>query len=338
MGPALAIVVLSATGVLAQTAGDAVPVTPDTFVRAETDMYFARFVKDGALGKFVHTREPAPIDKQSVVRMNRDTVYSQALFDLDAGPVTVTLPDAGDRFMSMQVIDEDQYTPTVLYAPASQTFTRDGVGTRYVLFLVRTLIDPNDPGDIEIVHGLQDRIKAVQDGTGKFEVPAWDEVSRAKVRDGLALMATTMKEFKGAFGPKGQVDPVNRMIGAATGWGGNPDKDATYVGFTPEKNDGTTVYKLAVKGPVPVDGFWSVSVYNAKGFFEKNDRNAYTLNNITAKKADDGSVNVQFGGCDGKIANCLPITNGWNYIVRLYRPRAEILDGTWTFPEAEPAS
>jgi hypothetical protein len=27
---------------------------------------------------------------------------------------------------------------------------------------------------------------------------------------------------------------------------------------------------------------------------------------------------------------------GWNYIVRLYRPRAELLNGTWTFPEAQP--
>ena len=27
---------------------------------------------------------------------------------------------------------------------------------------------------------------------------------------------------------------------------------------------------------------------------------------------------------------------GWNYMVRLYRPRKEILDGTWKFPEAQP--
>ena len=40
--------------------------------------------------------------------------------------------------------------------------------------------------------------------------------------------------------------------------------------------------------------------------------------------------------CDGKIPNCLPITKGWNYMVRLYRPRAEILNGTWKFPEATP--
>jgi hypothetical protein len=103
------------------------------------------------------------------------------------------------------------------------------------------------------------------------------------------------------------------------------------------KNDGTTIYKLNVKD-VPVDGFWSISVYNAQGFFEPNTLNVYTLNNITAKKAGDGSVAIQFGGCDGKISNCLPITKGWNYMVRLYRPRAEILNGKFKFPEAQPSS
>jgi hypothetical protein len=43
-----------------------------------------------------------------------------------------------------------------------------------------------------------------------------------------------------------------------------------------------------------------------------------------------------FGGCDGAAINCIPVTSGWNYWVRLYRPRKEILDGTWKFPEAQP--
>jgi hypothetical protein len=30
--------------------------------------------------------------------------------------------------------------------------------------------------------------------------------------------------------------------------------------------------------------------------------------------------------------------NGWNYMVRLYRPRPEILNGTWKFPEAQPVN
>jgi hypothetical protein len=119
-------------------------------------------------------------------------------------------------------------------------------------------------------------------------------------------------------------------------WGGNPEKDAMYINVTPAMNDGKTAHRLIVKD-VPVDGFWSISLYNAAGYFEKNDFDAYSLNNLTAKQDANGSVTVQFGGCDGKTPNCLPITSGWNYIVRLYRPRKEILNGRWVFPEAQPA-
>ena len=110
-----------------------------------------------------------------------------------------------------------------------------------------------------------------------------------------------------------------------------------YLNVVPSKNDGTTIYKLNVKN-VPVDGFWSVSLYDAEGYYQVNLYNAFSLNNITAKKEADGSITIQFGGCDGKIPNCLPITKGWNYIARLYRPQAAILDGKWNFPKAEPAN
>jgi hypothetical protein len=46
------------------------------------------------------------------------------------------------------------------------------------------------------------------------------------------------------------------------------------------------------------------------------------------------AVSPQLGGCDGRIPNCLPTMPGWNYMVRLYRPRAESPNGTWKFPEA----
>jgi hypothetical protein len=204
-----------------------------------------------------------------------------------------------------------------------------------VLAAVRTLIDPNDPKDVEQVHALQDAIKVEQpDGPGRFEVPNWDPISQKKVREALLVLASTLPDTKGAFGPRGEVDPVRRLIEAAAAWGGNPEKDATYLNVTPSKNDGTAIYKLNVKN-VPVDGFWSISVYNKEGYFQKNPFDSYTLNNITAKKSVDGSVNIQFGGCDGKISNCLPITPGWNYLVRLYRPRREILDASWKFPDPQ---
>src|SRR5271166_3528720 len=82
----------------------AVPVTPETFPRAESDLYFSSVVKDGGLGKFRHRREPTALDRQTVARINRDTLHSGAVFDLDAGPVTIILPDACSRFMSMQTV------------------------------------------------------------------------------------------------------------------------------------------------------------------------------------------------------------------------------------------
>ena len=314
----------------------AVPVTVENFARAESDLYFGGVVKNGGLGKFDHTRDPAPLDKQTVIRLNRDTLYSSAVFDLDAGPVTITLPDPGKRFMSMQVIDEDQYTHAVHYAPGHYTFTRDGIGTRYVVVAVRTLVDPANPEDVKQAHALQDAIAVDQPGgPGTFEVPRWDPISQRKVREALGALADTLPDKNRMFGSKTEVDPVRFLLGAASAWGGNPDKEAIYLNIVPSKNDGSTIYRLDAKD-VPVDGFWSVSVYNSEGYYEPNNLNAYNLNSITAKKNDDGSVLIQFGGCDGNVANCLPIMPGWNYMVRLYRPRAEILDGTWKFPAAQP--
>jgi hypothetical protein len=324
---------------LAQTpSGNAVPVTVDNFPRAESDVYMGGLVKDsGGVGKFNHRREPASLDNQTVIRLNRDTLYSSAVFDLDAGPVTIMMPDAGKRFMSLQVLSEDHYVPEVAYGKGAYTVTRDKVGTRYAVVGVRTLVDPNDPEDLKKVHALQDAIKVSQKAPGKFEIPNWDPVSQKKVRDALLVLASTIPDFRKAFGTKQQVDPIRHLIGTASAWGGNPDKDATYLNITPEKNDGSTIYKLNVRN-VPVNGFWSVSVYNANGYYEKNPYNAYSLNNITAAKNPDGSIAIQFGGCDGKIPNCLPIMKGWNYTVRLYRPKAEILNGTWKFPQPQPAS
>ena len=315
-----------------------VQVTPDNFVRAESDLYFGNVVKDGGLGKFVNRREPATIDNQTIIRLNRDTLYSAAVFDLDAGPATVRLPDAGGRFMSMQVIDEDQYTPPAIYEPGPHTLTKDKTGTRYVLVGVRTLVDPADPADLAKVHGLQDAITVEQPGgPGTFEVPAWDPASQKKIRQALLSLATTVADTSRAFGTKDQVDPVQRLIGAASAWGANPPKDATYLNVVPAQNDGKTVYRLRVRD-VPVDGFWSVSLYNDQGFYEKNDLDAYTLNSITSKKSTDGSIDIQFGGCDGKIPNCLPTPPKWNYMVRLYRPQEPILSGSWKFPEAQPVN
>jgi hypothetical protein len=137
------------------------------------------------------------------------------------------------------------------------------------------------------------------------------------------------------FGTEANTDPVRRLIGSASAWGGNPEHDAFYLNVNPIENDGDTIHRLTV-GDVPVDGFWSVTVYNEQGYYTPNVRNAYSLNGVTANRNSDGKAVIQFGGCADQTDNCLPITPGWNYMVRLYRPQERILNGEWSFPTAQP--
>jgi hypothetical protein len=319
----------------APAGSDRVRVTVDNFIRAESDMYFSGCVNEGGFGKLAHHRQVMSIDGQTVIRANRDTLYSTGVFDLDAGPVAITLPDPDARFMSLIAIDEDHYVHGVVYGAGRYTFARDQIGTRYVMLGVRALVNPADPRDLQQVHRLQDEIVISQSNPGRFDVPNWDPVGQKKIRDALLVLGESLPDTKRTFGSRGEVDPVRHLIGTAMGWGGNPEKDALYFPVTPDDNDGETIYQLRVKD-VPVDGFWSVSVYNAGGYFQPNTYNAYTLNNITATKEADGSVVIQFGGCDGETINCLPVMPQWNYTVRLYRPRPEVRSGAWIFPAAEP--
>jgi hypothetical protein len=339
---AMSVAVASSVASAQMPASQAELVTVENYNRAQSDVNFARAIKNGGVGKFQHGRQLSPPDQRNVIiRPNRDTLYSFALFDLNAGPVTITLSDGAKRFMGMQILNQDQYTPATFYGAGNHTITRDLVGTRYAIAVVRFLVDFSDEEEVRQVHTLQDAIKVSVKNPGAAEIPTfphWDEGSLRKMQAALQQLGTTISDMRRMFGAnRNEVDPVKHLIGSAMLWGGNPEKDALYLPITSERNDGKTVYTLTV-GDVPVDGFWSLTVYDSEGYFQPNSHDAYSVNSITAKKGPDGSVTIQFGGCDGKLPNCLPITQGWNYTVRLFRPRPEVLDGTWKFPMAQAVS
>ncbi|MBD9634653.1 DUF1254 domain-containing protein [Pseudomonas sp. PDM19] len=315
-----------------------VAVTVDNFSRAESDRYFGLTVMRGGFGQFTHWRELMPVGTKTVVRPNRDTLYSTAVFDLDAGPVTVELPDAGQRYRSLAIIDEDNHVLAMHYQAGHYLISRQMAGTRYVLVGVRTLVDPANPQDMAQAHGLQDRIGVSQpSGPGRFEVPNWDKQGQERLRAALVTLGQTIGDSRGMFGKPAEVDPLRHLIGSAIAWGGNPEKDAFYQIVRPPRDDGTTAYRLDVP-PVPVGAFWSISVYDAEGSFQPNSLNAYTLNNLTAKKGMGGEVSIRFGGCTADSVNCLPIMPGWNYMVRYYLPQPAILDGGWKMPGLRPLS
>ena len=61
-----------------------------------------------------HHREPASIDEQPVIRQNRDTLYTFAVVDISQG-ATLSLPDAGDRYLSVMIVNNDHYINQVFH-------------------------------------------------------------------------------------------------------------------------------------------------------------------------------------------------------------------------------
>ena len=321
---------LSSVAVANESASTPKTVTVDQFVRAETDTYFNRFAKMGNLGKVFHRRRPASIKNQTVIRMNRDTLYSSVLLDL-AEPATIRMPDAHGRYQSMHAINQDHTTFMVEHDAGRYTLTKEAAGTRYAFVIIRTFMDPNDRQDIKRANALQNEISVDQKDVGKVEIPVWDQASLTKIRNALLVLGEALPKGAKIFDPKNERDPIFFLIGTALGWGGLPSEAAKYVSYTPEDAGGAP-HSVTVKD-VPVDGFWSVTLYDETGYIPENALGRYSYNNITSEKNADGSTTIHFGGCDDGRVNCLPITEGWNVTMRMYQPREEILDGRWTFPK-----
>jgi len=195
------------------------------------------------------------------------------------------------------------------------------------------LVDPNDAADVAAVAAIQDGFAVAAGSAGPFVAGDYDTASLDATRSALLELNRHIDSLAGAFGRKSEVDPVKHLIGTGAGFGGLLANEAFYVNVDPEPPVGR--YELEVRD-VPVDGFWSISVHNADGYFP-NSGQLVSVNNLTAARTDDGAVTVHFGDWGADTPNRLPIDDGWNCLVRLYRPRPEILDGSWTFPSVKGA-
>ena len=314
------------------SADEPIIVTVDNFVRAESAKQFDSYMKlTGGINTFFHFREAVPLDKQTVIRMNRDALYSSAIVDISKD-ATITIPETDGRYLSIMIMNEDGYINKVYQGKGTYKLTMKEFDTPYVSVALRTLINPLDPSDIAKVKAIQDGATIKSNSAIPYTHPEYDQASYEAVYKAVIGLSRFVPDARRMFGPKEEVTEVRHLLGTALGFGGLPEKEAFYLNVEPNLPVGA--YEITVKD-VPVDAFWSISLYNKEGYFQKNEYNANSVNNITGTPNEDGSFTIHFGG-DPKSANYLYIMEGWNYVVRMYQPRKEILDGEWVFPSAKP--
>ncbi len=318
---------------IAITAHASETVTPETYIRAETDFAFADFQKNagGQVNRFFYITRPTPLDAQSVVRMNRDTLYAGSVVDTEGG-ATVTIPEfPDDRYFSVLVIDNDHYAPVVFYEPGTHEVPGD---TRYVSLIQRIqLMDPSDPADVALVNDLQKQIVIEASSADPFPDPEWDRDSMLALRSEYEKAFQAFEQYEPDWmGPRGEVNEDTRHLAAAGAWGLFPERDAVYINYTGPA-DPNRCYFATYEAPEN-DAFWSITVYGNDGFMKSDDN---IVNDRNVNLNPDGTFTVHFGSralC-GEQANRVDITEGWNFLMRVYRPGRSVLDRTYTLPDVK---
>jgi hypothetical protein len=196
--------------------------------------------------------------------------------------------------------------------------------------------------DPAVLKGLNAAVKPAQ---GKIEV--WLKegivVGDMKVENGW-LFTTKAGQYGTAYRQRALVTWI--------GLGANRPQDAVYpVAEGPgilKKFSGAQKYVMRFnKGEMPpVNGFWSLTMYDANYFFVPNALNRYNVSQRnTFKPNPDGSVDLYIqhdSPGKAKEANWLPAPEGeFVLMMRLYWPKEtkpSLLDGTWKIPEVKEAA
>lgn len=305
-------------------------VNADNYARAEAAFQFEGMHKrSGGINKLAHVRQPIPLDRQRNMQMNRDTIYSSAVVDISEG-ASLSFPNSGDRYMSIAIVNEDNYTTAVYHDGEAMELTMKEHGTPFVALIARVLVNANDGQDLKIANDLQDQIKITAASANKYQRANYDIESRNNTRELFRLLGDGLGEASFCNGKQTEVRETRHKICAAIGWGGLPTYEVVYA-----KNQNKHAlgdYQLRLKD-VPVRGFWSISIYNDKGYFQENEYKAYSINSVIAEANEDGSFTINFGEHKNSRKNFLPIMEGWNYVARLYLPSKDVQEGKWLFPK-----
>jgi hypothetical protein len=278
-----------------------------------------------------HKRQLTPTDNQPVVRMNRDTYYSQVVVDISEG-ATITLPEF-DGYMSAQVVTEDHRIQPMVYGPG--TYPLDAHTGNHVFIIVRLDATLSEAEAARI----QDEMSVDANSAEPFMAEPIQEASfEAVERELRAQMPAILQRdgdeaLYGMFtAPSDDSDalftPEKYSVGAAVGWGGAQLIDNIYE-ISPNF-PADVCHEVTFEDPEN-GAFWSITVYNETGFMFSDLAN---LSSDTAEPNADGTYTVRFG-CGVDAVNNIETANDsglFNLAIRHYQPSQKVIDGYRLLP------
>ena len=223
--------------------------------------------------------------------MNRDTYYSTAVVDVSKG-ASITTPEIPDgKYMSVQGVTEDHRIQAMKYGSGKFDLTTH-TGT-HLYIIVRLDVTFSEAE----VKEIQDKMVIEANSNEKFVSSPVNEKSFTEVEDALKAKAPSIAKRDGVYGMKGMFtdpgdgsgkdfDDEKYQVGAAVGWGGAQMIDNIYEisgNYSTE-----SCYQLTFEDPENI-AFWSITVYNEKGFMF-NDLANFSSN--TAQVNEDGTYTV----------------------------------------------
>jgi len=296
-----------------------------------------------------------------VVRSNNDTLYKAAWIYLGDGPVVIrSVSPSRDRFNAIQLQDErnanyrnvifpdGSYTLYHGEPPAAIEGETIEVPSALSLVLARIEVkDKTDAQDLDAARAVFDGLTI--EGPTVRELPEVDLLSgfedgvvqeaERRMRDTIRNVPYRQMIVGPGQEPGRDVSLLYHATGTKEGWGGpapsHSSYETTFVDADGEALDGSKGVYVLVTQPPPVNGFWSITVYDATtSRFHPNKYDRYHFNNTTALQDDDGRYTFRFKtSCEDVDENCLEVPNGpFDVAARYYLPAPAIVSGDWTMP------
>ncbi len=300
-------------------------VTPETYPTLETSHQLLKNQDLAGINTFLHKRDLAPTDNQPIVRMNRDTYYSFAVVDVSKG-ATITMPELPKgKYMSVQPVTEDHRIQAMKYG--SGTFELSTHTGNYLYVVIR--LDATFTKEEATMY--QDQMVITANSNKKFSAmpvnkKSFDLVENAlKAQMPAIVKRDTINSITGMFtDPRDDSQKLfteeKYQVGAAIGWGGAQLADNVYE--VSGNHPSNSCYQAHFEDPKN-KAFWSITVYNKKGFMFNDVAN---MSSNTAAVNKDGSYTVSFG-CGSDAPNNIAIDNDtgvFNLGIRHYKPSDKV--------------